>query len=262
MNTLPDVNPEPKTLRRLGLVQSSSMFLWLPCAALSLVFFLNDRLFILTMSDASEGTALVDSYRDLARQMEGQDKFGCEHHDVPYFDDPDQRDLLIRVLERAQRESGSRRMQVGVTKYLWVVNPVEKWDLALLRRGFAIDSEHARGTSTFTSLEYDTIEPHCEAQELQRRLGQPPLPPIPAYAPARALLLEAADRMEQTLARYAAVRPWLLAFFYSWIAYSLLGFAIALYMIRLNRRLQAARRATPDAASSGTVSTATSGEKS
>lgn len=224
-------------------VMGTSMLLWIPCAACSLVFFLNDYLYELTIYDPLQGTALVDVYRHHAEEIKGKEWFYCYTRRSPGYDQPDDRDLLLRVMESADRSSRGRQIQVGFNHYSSIISWVERLDLAILRHGTAIDREHSYGLERYDRLYYGKMDDLCDEQVLRQRLGQPLLPPIEAYAESRAILLEAAARMETALARYAEVRPWLLAFFYAWIAYCLLGLACAIYLVRLNRRIRASASA-------------------
>jgi hypothetical protein len=227
-----------RTWRRAILWMVPSMLLWVPCLALSIVFFLNDALYQVTLFDPRSQTSLVEDYRRAARELDGQESFACKTRRSGYPGEADEREPLLRSIELARRTTGGRRLQVSHMKYLFVLNPIEPLDLGLLRRGTAIDREHSRGDETFDDFHDNVIEPFCEAQEARAAEGLPPLPPIPIYAQERALLLDAADKMEATLARYAEVRPWLLAFFYAWIAYSLFGFVCAFFVLRLTKRIK------------------------
>ncbi|MEY4509394.1 MAG: hypothetical protein RLZZ450_1516 [Pseudomonadota bacterium] len=227
-----------KTWRRAILLMVPSMLLWVPCLAVSIVFFLNDELYRLTVFDPQSHTSLVDGYRSSARKMNGYESFSCTTRRTGYPGEADEREPLLRAMEFAQGATGSRSLRVGHYKWAFVVRPLERLDLAPLRRGTAITREDYAAYWQFREFESNVVEPYCEAQEARAAEGLPPLPPIPVYAQARAILLDAADKMEATLERYAEVRPWLLAFFYAWIAYSLFGFFCAFRVLRLTRRIK------------------------
>jgi hypothetical protein len=227
-----------KTWRRTIFVMVPSMLLWVPCLALSIVFFLNDELYRLALWDPEVNASLESEYREAANRLGDHEGFACTTRRTGYPDEVDEREPLLRAVELARGAERGRSLQVGRHKWAFVLGPVERLHLALLRGGTAIDREQNRGGQTVDDFHDDVIVPFCEAQEARAAEGLPPLPPIPVYAQARAILLDAADKMEATLARYAEVRPWLLAFFYAWIAYSLFGFFCAFRVLRLTRRIR------------------------
>ncbi|MEY4514946.1 MAG: hypothetical protein RLZZ450_7068 [Pseudomonadota bacterium] len=227
-----------KVWRRTILLMVPSMLLWVPCLALSVVFFLNDALYRVTLFDPPTDRSLLEEYREAARQSANHDGFSCASRRAPGAGEDDKRDVLLRVIEFVQETTGGRLLQSGRNNYRFILRPVERLDLALLRRGTAIHREQVREHQTFHYFHTGVLEPYCEAQEARAAEGLPALPPIPAYAQARSLLIDAIDKMEATLARYAEVRPWLLAFFYAWIAYSLFGFVCAFYVLRLSKRIK------------------------
>jgi hypothetical protein len=226
------------TWRRAILAMVSSMLFWVPCLALSIVFFLNDELYRLALLDPESNASLKGEYREATGMLGDHTGFACTTRRTGHEHEADEREPLLRSVELAQGATSGRLLQVGRHKWAFVVRPVERLDLALLRRGTAIHREQVREQQTFHYFHTDVLEPFCEAQEARAAQGLPPLPPIPVYAQARALLVDAADKMEVTLAHYAEVRPWLLAFFYAWIAYSLFGFFCAFRVLRLTRRIK------------------------
>jgi hypothetical protein len=244
--------PYLRKVRRLVLFAVPSWLLLYPCVKLSIVFFLNDRLYEETLHDSYEGKAFVDVVRSNADALATTEWFECSTRRVPDLYEQDRRELLLVALSRVDGDAGARCLSVPHTKYLDALEFADRLNLPLLRRGAAISGEYSKLYLEQQDLELKKIEPFCKAQEERARWEDPPLPPIAAYAEARKLLLRGADRMEATLARYAEVRGWLRVLFYTWIAYSILGQICAVMLVRLYRRrrasLMAARAKPPTAA--------------
>jgi hypothetical protein len=228
-----------RKVRRLVLFAVPSWLLLYPCVKLSIVFFLNDSLYETTLHDPYAGKAFVDVIRSNADRLATTEWFRCSTRRVPDLYEQDRRELLLVALSRVDGDAGARCLSVPHTKYLDELEFADGLNLPLLRRGAAINREYSKLYLEQQDLELKKVEPFCKAQEERARWEEPPLPPIKIYGEARQLLLRGADRMEATLARYAEVRGWLRALFYSWIAYSILGQVCAVLIVRLYRRKRA-----------------------
>lgn len=245
------VQPLIKRFRIASSISGTTGLLLAPCILLSVTFFFLDERYRFAVHGPFGGTSMSADYRSATEALAGSEGFHCRsgsHRvlDVGSLLDP--RDVELVAMQRAMSAVYEREVmltETGLSRAIWWV---EELDLLAFRRASEIRRRFREGSTPLSELYDEKISPYCREQDHRRAAEEETLPPIQIAGEIRALLLRAADRMDEAVRAYEEVRPWLLVFFYTWIAYSVIGLFCAFYVVRLTEPYAKAIRAQREAA--------------
>ena len=199
------------------------------CGIAAVCFFVNDTLYVSTVAHPRLGP-FASEVRATAAQITQDERFDClpmqgrRQHEI------------LEAMEELELSGRGRRLTAGASRVFDTYNFGRRLGLPLLESGFAFQHEYNRVYEEYRELARLKILDYCDEQLLRHRFEKPLLAPIEIQTELRAILLESAERFDAATARYERVRPWLRFAIYFWIAFEVVAFGIAIYVVRVGLR--------------------------
>jgi hypothetical protein len=206
--------------RLLILLAMVGALLLYPSLQVAPVFWVHDRLYAVMVANAEDGASFSDLLRQSARQIAAAPPFWC---------DPAKRsegEPLLRIAEDVFANESARRARTNISRFYNQTWRVARFDPPLLRRGIGVDRAFTGLFEGWDDIRFQRMRPLCKEQIALARAGEPLQPPIDVSAVVSEVFVSGADRLDQALAAYAAVRPWLSLIVYSWIAFEIVAIAL------------------------------------
>ena len=199
------------------------------CGVAAVSFFVNDRMYLSSVAYLERGSFAAE-LRATAENMARESAFDClprQGH---------RQHAILEAMQEIDSSDRGRRLASGASRVLDAYNHGRRLSLPLLEDGFSINDEYNRLIEKYEELNRQEIRDYCDEQLLRHRLEEPLLASIEIQAELRSILLESADRFDAAIARYERVRPWLRLVIYFWMAFEIVAFGIAVYVVRAGWR--------------------------